>query len=109
MTEKEWEGYKENLHQLNHTIDQAHLKRIIMDIAEAKTQEVDLRNSPLYKYSPAQICELLEGLNWQESDILIDRHWTDITFWSSEWKFELHLSFNGFEWTMNLYKGEEDD
>ncbi len=109
MTDKEWAEYKENLRQLNHTIDKAHLKRIIMDIAEAKVQEVDLRNSPLHKYSPAQVCELLEELNWQESDILIDRHWTDITFWSFEWKFELHLSFNGFEWTMNLYKGEEDD
>lgn len=109
MTEKEWEEYREKLRQLNHAIDKAHLKRIIMDIAEAKTQEVDLCNSPLHKHSPAQICELLEELNWQESDILIDRHWTDIAFWSSEWKFELHLSFNGFEWTMNLYKGEEDD
>ena len=106
MTEKEWEECKENLRQLNHTIDLAHLKRIIMDIAEGKTQEIDLRNSPLHKHSPAQICELLEELNWQESDILIDRHWTDITFWSCEWKFELHLSFNGFEWTMSLYKGE---
>lgn len=80
-----------------------------MDIAEGKTQEVDLRNSPLHKYSPAQIYEFLEELNWQESDILIDRHWTDITFWSSKWKFELHLSFNGFEQTMHLYKGEQYD
>ena len=107
MTEKEWEEYKENLRQLNHTIDLAHLKRIIMDIAEDKTQEIDLRISPLHKHSPAQICELLEELNWRESDILIDRHWTDITFWSSEWKFELHLSFNGFEWYAHLYRGEE--
>lgn len=107
MTEKEWEEYKENLRELKHTVDLAHLKRIIMDIAEARVQEVDLRNSPLHKYSPAQICELLEELNWRESDILIDRHWTDIVFWSSEWKFELHLSFNGFEWTASLFRGEE--
>ena len=106
MTEKEWEECKENLRELKHTINRAHLKRIIMDIAEGKTQEIDLRNSPLHDHSPAQVCELLEELSWQESDILIDRHWTDITFWSCEWKFELHLSFNGFEWTMNLYKGE---
>ena len=106
MTEKDWEEYKENLRQLNHTINKAHLKRIIMDIAEAKAQEVDLRNSPLYKHSPAQVCELLEELNWQESDILIDRHWTDISFWKPQSGFSLHLSFNGFEWTMSLYKGE---
>lgn len=106
MTEKEWAEYKENLLQLNHALDRMHLKRIISDIAEAKIQEVELQNSPLHELSPAQICELLEELNWQESDILIDRHWTDITFWSHEWKFELHLSFNGFEWTMSLYKGE---
>lgn len=42
----------------------AHLKYIIMDIAEGKTQEVDLRNSLLHKYSPAQIYEFLEELNW---------------------------------------------
>ena len=91
---------------MNHTIDLAHLKRIIMDIAEGKTQEIDLRNSPLHKHSPAQVCELLEELGWQESDILIDRHWSDIGFWKPQSGFSLHLSFNGFEWTMSLYKGE---
>ncbi len=109
MTDEEFDQLKQNLQELRHTIDRAHLKCIIKDIAEGKSQEVDLRNSPLHKHSPAQVCELLEELSWRESDILIDRHWTDITFWNPEWKFELHLSFNGFEWTMNLYKGEEDD
>ena len=107
MTEKEWEECKENLRQLKHTIELAHLKCIIKDIAEAKVQEVDLRNSPLYKHSPAQVCELLEELGWYESDILIDRHWTDITFWNNKYDFELHLSFNGFEWSAHLYRGEE--
>lgn len=107
MTDKELEQFKENLQELNHTIVRAHLKRIVMDIAEGKAQEVDLRKSPLYKLSPAQVFELLEELSWRESDILIDRHWTDITFWSPEWKFELHLSFNGFKWTMSLYREEE--
>lgn len=36
MTKEEWEEYKENLRQLNHTIDLA------------------------------QVCELLEELNWRE-------------------------------------------
>lgn len=105
MAEKEWEECKENLRELKHTVDRAHLKRIIMDIAEGKIQEIDLHNSPLHEYSPAQVCELLEELNWRESDILIDRHWTDIGFWNFQSGFSLHLSFNGFEWTMSLYKG----
>ena len=41
MTDKELEQFKENLQELNHTIVRAHLKRIVMDIAEGKAQEVD--------------------------------------------------------------------
>ena len=63
MSDIDFDQLKKNLSDLNHTIDLRHLKNMIRDIAEAKTQEVDLRNSPLHKYSPAQVCELLEELN----------------------------------------------
>lgn len=83
------------------------LRTMIEDIAQDSEKTFDLADTPLKGVSPADICDMLEELNWRESDILIDRHWSDITFWSHEWGFELHLSFNGFEWTAHLYRGEE--
>ena len=93
--------------ELLNSIQTMHLKRIIEDIARDPEKTFDLADTPLKGVSPAEICEILEELNWRESDILIDRHWSDITFCSHEWGFELHLSFNGFEWSAHLYRGEE--
>lgn len=83
-----------------------HLKHMIEGIARDPEKTFDLDDTPLKGVSPAEICEILEELNWRESDILIDRHWSDITFWSHEWGFALHLSFDGFEWSAHLYGGE---
>ena len=97
------EVYKE----LEHTLCSFHLKHMIEDIARKPDMEIDLRESCLKDLSPADVCELLEEMGWRESDCLIDRHWSDITFWSHEWGFALHLSFDGFEWSAHLYGGEE--
>ena len=97
------EGYEKIMRELN----MLHLKHMIEDIARDPEKTFDLADTPLKGVSPAEICEILEELNWRESDVLIDRHWSDITFWSHEWGFELHLSFNGFEWFAHLYRGEE--
>ena len=97
------EGYKKIMRELNIL----HLKHMIEDIARDPEKSFDLADTPLCNVSPAEICEILEELNWRESDILIDRHWSDITFWNHEWGFALHLSFNGFEWSAHLYGGEE--
>ena len=97
------QAYKDMMRELN----RLHLKRLIEDIARDPEKSFDLADTPLKGMSPAEICEILEELNWQESDILIDRHWSDIAFCSNEWGFALHLSFNGFEWTAHLYRGEE--
>ena len=97
------QSYKNIMRELN----RLHLKQMIEDIARDPEKTFDLANTPLRGVSPAEICEILEELNWRESDILIDRHWSDITFCSHEWGFALHLSFNGFEWSAHLYGGEE--
>ena len=97
------EGYKKTMYELN----RLYLKRMIEGIAQDPEKTFNLADTPLKGVSPAEICEILEELNWRESDILIDRHWSDITFWSHEWGFELHLSFDGFEWTVHLFRGEE--
>ena len=97
------EGYKKIMRELY----RLHLKHLIEDIARDPEKTFNLVETPLKGVSPAEICEILEELNWRESDILIDRHWSDITFWSHEWGFELHLSFNGFEWTVHLFRGED--
>lgn len=107
LSDKEFEEMRENLRELNHSIDLAHLKCIVREITEGLKESVNLRESPLYQKSPADICEMLEELGWYESDILIDRHWSDITFWNNKYDFELHLSFNGFEWTVHLFRGED--
>lgn len=96
------EVYKNLMHELH----MLHLKHMIEDIARDPEKTFDLADTPLNGVSPAEICEILEELNWRESDILIDRHWSDITFWSHEWGFALHLSFNGFEWFAHLCGGE---
>ena len=103
LTAELLEGYKKIMRELN----MLHLKHMIEDIAQNPEKTFNLADTPLKGVSPAEICEILEELNWRESDILIDRHWSDITFWSHEWSFELHLSFSGFEWFAHLYRGEE--
>jgi hypothetical protein len=107
LSDKEFEEMRENLRELNHTIGLAHLRSMTEGLAQLKNHTLNLRESPLYQKSPADICEMLEELGWYESDILIDRHWSDITFWNNKYDFELHSSFNGFEWTMHLFRGEE--
>ena len=97
------EGYKKIMRELY----RLHLKHMIEDIARDPEKTFNLAETPLKGVSPAEICEILEELNWRESDILIDRHWSDITFCSHEWGFALHLSFDGFEWSAHLYGGEE--
>ena len=97
------EGYKKIMRELN----MLHLKHMIEDIARDPEKTFDLVETPLKGVSPAEICEILEELGWYESDILIDRHWSDITFWNNKYNFELHLSFNGFEWDAHLYRGED--
>ena len=96
-------GYEKIMRELN----MLHLKRMIEDIAQDPEKTFDLTETPLKSVSPAEICEILEELGWYESDILIDRHWSDITFWNNKYNFELHLSFNGFEWTAHLFRGED--
>ena len=99
-------SWSEVYKDLKHEVNILHLKRLIENIARDPEKTFDLADTPLHGVSPAEICEILEGLNWRESDILIDRHWSDISFWNHEWGFALHLSFNGFEWTAHLYGGE---
>jgi hypothetical protein len=97
------EVYKNLMHEMRKT----HLRLMIETIAKKPETTYNLEETPLSGVSPADLCEILEDLTWHESDILIDRHWSDITFCSHEWGFELHLSFSGFEWVAHLYRGEE--
>ena len=81
------EVYKKLMHELN----VFHLKHMIEGIARDPEKTFDLDDTSLRDVSPAEICEILKELNWRESDILIDRHWSDITFWSHEWGIRIAL------------------
>ena len=111
MTEKEWEEYKENLRQLNHTIDLAHLKSMIRDLSNNQRLKFNLRKSPLYKKSPAEVSDMLEELGW-ESDESSSNGWeqdTWIPFAHEAYSFCLTLAYSGYYWTMELYRSDIDD
>ena len=111
MTKKEWEEYKENLRQLNHTIDLAHLKSMIRDLSNNQRLKFNLRKSPLYKKSPAKVSDMLEELGW-ESDESNSNGWeqdTWIPFSHEAYDFCLTLAYSGYYWTMELYRSDIDD
>lgn len=111
MTEKEWEEYKENLRQLNHTIDLAHLKSMIRDLSNNQRLKFNLRKSPLYKKSPAEVSDMLEELGW-EYDESSSNGWeqdTWIPFAHESYCFCLTLAYSGYYWTMELYRSDIDD
>ena len=111
MTEKEWEEYKENLRQLNHTVDLAHLNRMIKDLSDNQRLKFNLRKSSMYKKSPAEISDMLEELGW-ESDESSSNGWeqdTWIPFAHEGYNFGLTLAYSGYYWTMELYRSDIDD
>ena len=111
MTDKEWAEYKENLRQLNHTVDLAHLKSMIRDLSNNQRLKFNLRKSPLYKKSPAEISDMLEELGW-ESDEYSSNGWeqdTWIPFAHKAYSFGLTLAYSGYYWTMELYRSDIDD
>ena len=111
MTDKEWEEYKENLRQLNHTIDLAHLKSMIRDLSNNQRLKFNLRKSPLYQKSPAEISNMLEELGW-EFDEYDSNGWeqdTWIPFSHEAYGFCLVLAYSGYYWTMELYRSDIDD
>lgn len=111
MTDKEWEEYKENLRQLNHTVDLAHLKCVIKDLSDNQRLKFNLRKSPMYKKSPAEISDMLEELGW-ESDESSSNGWeqdTWIPFAHEDYGFGLTLAYSGYYWTMELYRSDIDD
>ena len=111
MTEKDWEEYKENLRQLNHTIDLAHLRSMIRDLSNNQRLKFNLRKSPLYKKSPAEVSDMLEELGW-ESDESSSNGWeqdTWIPFAHEAYGFCLTLGYSGYYWTMELYRSDIDD
>ena len=111
MTDKEWAEYKENLRQLNHTVDLAHLKSMIRDLSNNQRLKFNLRKSPLYKKSPAEVSDMLEELGW-ESDESSSNGWeqdTWIPFAHEACGFCLTLAYSGYYWTMELYRSDIDD
>lgn len=111
MTEKEREDWMKKLKELNHTIDLAHLKSIIREIGENKVDNVDLRNSPLHKHSPAQVCDLLEELGWSHDDWETNGWDQDtwIPFTHENYSFGITLNYSGYYWTMKLYRIELEE
>ena len=111
MTDKEWEEYKENLSQLNHTVDLAHLKSMIRDLSLNQRLKFNLRKSPLYKKAPSDISDMLEELGW-ESKPYNSNGWeqdTWIHFTHEAYNFCLTLEYSGYYWTMELYRSDIDD
>ena len=111
MMDKEWEEYKENLRQLNHTVDLAHLKCMIKDLSDNQRLKLNLRESPLYKKSPSDISDMLEELDW-ESEEYSSNGWeqdTWIPFAHEAYSFCLILAYSGYYWTMELYRSDIDD
>lgn len=111
MTDKEWELYKENLSQLRHTLDIAHLKCMIKEMSSNKELKFNLRKSPLSGKSPAEISDMLEELGW-ESDESSSNGWeqdTWIPFAHESYGFCLILAYSGYYWTMELYRSDIDD
>ena len=103
LTAELLEGYKKIMRELN----MLHLKHMIEDIARDPEKTFALVETPLKDTNPAEIYSILEDLGWYESECWFDDEYGCATFTSEEWGFSLCLSFNGFEWTANLFKGED--
>ena len=97
------EGYEKIMRELN----MLHLKHMIEDIARDPERTFDLADTPLKGVSPAEINSILEELGWYESECWFDDEYGCSTYTSKEWGFSLCMSFNGFEWTVHLFRGEE--
>ena len=97
------EGYKKIMRELY----KLHLKHLIEDIARDPEESFNLAETPLMDASPAEINSILEELGWYESECLFDDEYGCSTYTSKEWGFSLCMNFNGFEWTVHLFRGEE--
>ena len=82
------------------------LKHMIEDIARDPEKIFDMAETPLKDVSPAKINSVLEELGWYESECWFDDQYGCSTYTSKEWGFSLCMSFDGFEWTVHLFKGE---
>ena len=111
ITEKEWKEYKENLQKLRHTLDLAHLERMIKELSANRTLKFNLRENPLNDKSPSDISDMLEELGW-ESEPYDSNGWeqdTWIPFSHESYSFCLTLAYSGYYWTMELYRSDIDD
>lgn len=111
MTEKEWEEYKENLRELKHTVELAHLKCMLKELSANRALRFNLRKSPLSDKSPSDISDMLEELGW-ESDEYESNGWeqdTWISFSHEAYSFGLTLAYSGYYWTMILHRSDIDD
>ena len=82
------------------------LKQMIEDIARDPEKTFNLADTPLSRMSPAEINSVLEELGWYESECWFDDEYGYSTYTSNEWGFSLCMSFDGFEWSVHLYRGE---
>ena len=96
------EGYKKIMRELN----MRYIKHIIEDIAQDPEKTFDLSDTSLMDVSPAEINSMLEELGWYESECWFDDEYGCSTYTSKEWSFSLCMSFNGFEWIVHLFRGE---
>lgn len=103
LTAELLEGYKKIMRELN----MLHLKHIIEDIERDLERTFNLTDTPLKGVSPVEINSILEELGWCESECWFDDEYGCSTYTSKEWGFSLCMSFDGFEWTVHLFRGEE--
>ena len=96
------EVYKNLMRELN----TLHLRRMIEDIARDPEKTFDLADTPLKGASPAEINSVLEELGWHESECWFDDEYGCSTYTNKRWGFSLCMSFDGFEWTVHLFRGE---
>ena len=80
---------------------------MIEDIARDPEKTFDLADTPLKSVSPAEINSNLEELGWYENECLFDDEYGCSTYTNEEWGFSLCMAFDGFEWTVHLFRGEE--
>ena len=103
LTAELLEGYKKTMRELN----TLYLKHMIEDIARDPEKTFNLADTSLKGVSPAEINSILEKLGWYENECLFDNEYGCSTYTSKEWGFSLCMNFNGFEWTVHLFRGEE--
>lgn len=97
------EGYKKIMRELY----RLHLKHLIEDIARNPKENFDLADTPLMDVSPAEINSILGELGWYESECWFDDQYGCSTYTSKDWSFSLCMSFDGFEWAVRLFRGED--